>query len=93
MDGQDLIGRNDVDVVALDNHAVGHFQDRHAGCFRQELRQGAFVPGRQMLDDDDRHPGARRKRLQECRQGFQTAGRSVYADDGKRRPAVGNGNR
>lgn len=79
-------------MVPFDRHAVHHLQDGHAGCSRQQLRESAFVLRSQMLDDDDGHPGARRKRLQECRQGFQTAGRSAYADDGKRRPAAGDGN-
>ena len=56
-----FFGRDQVDVVGLDGHPVLDQVDRQLGVPRQELVHQALEVGRQVLDDDERHAGVRRR--------------------------------
>ena len=49
-----LLGGDQVDVVALDRHPVGHQADRQVRPTRQQLVHEALEVGRQVLDDHER---------------------------------------
>ena len=53
-----LVGRDDVDAVGHDNHAVGGFGDRHGGEALQQIGQGADMFRGKVLDDDEGHAAA-----------------------------------
>ena len=72
-----------VDVVALQAHAFGRLDDRHSSMGRQQRDQGAVVMRRQVLHQDQRDAGVGVERLQQLREGFESARRSTNADDGQ----------
>ena len=80
-----LLGRNQIDVVGLDRHAVLDEVDRQRGVPRQQLVHQALEVGRQVLDDDERHPGVARDVVEEALERFEAAGRRADADDEARR--------
>ena len=52
-----VVGRNDVDAVGLHHHRVLHLQHLHAGVAANQLREEAFVVGRQVLHQHKGHAG------------------------------------
>ena len=81
------VRRNHVDVVRLDAHAVLDLNDLHRGRLGERLAEEARVSRIEMLDEDERHSGVRRKRLEELRKRFESAGGGANAHDGEWRPA------
>lgn len=56
-DGHVRVGRDHVDMIGLNPHAVLHLDDRLRGRLGQDLRQHALMSGIQMLDQDKGHHG------------------------------------
>ena len=83
--GHVRVGRDDVDMIALDQYAVADLSDRHRGGAAQRLRQQAVVLRIEMLDENERHAGIGRQTGQELREGFQPSRRGSNTDDWKRR--------
>ena len=84
-DGSDVrVGRDDVDVVRLDAHAVLGLADRHRRRLGQRLGEEARVRRIEVLDEHERHPGVGRERAEQLRERLEPAGRGADADDGKR---------
>ena len=54
---QQMRRRNNVNMVALELHVFGDLRDRHGGDVAQNRVEIAFVVGRQMQDDHERHAG------------------------------------
>ena len=50
------VGRDHVDVVPLDPHALERMHDRELGAGREQGRKGALVLRREMGDQHDRNP-------------------------------------
>ncbi len=82
-DGHVLVGRDHVDVVRLDLHAVPDLDDLHGGGALEQLHHDPLVGRVQVLDDDEGHAASRGHVLQEQLQGLQAAGGGADADDGK----------
>ena len=81
LDLQVIFGRDHVDMILLDPHAVDRFHYGHGGILAQYLLKQAFMVGREVLDNDISHiriPGQEGKELL---QGFQAAGGRADADD------------
>jgi hypothetical protein len=82
--GERDIGRDDIHVVGP--HYLARERDRHGHrrLLRENLRQQAFVPGVEMLDNDISHPCRGRQRDQELGNGFEASGRRSDAHDRQR---------
>ncbi|MGC4120345.1 MAG: hypothetical protein QM765_38340 [Myxococcales bacterium] len=78
-----LVGRDDVDVIALDPLAVGGLLHGHLGRALQQLDQHPLVGRVQVLDDHERHAGAGGDVLEELLEGLQAAGGGAEAHDRK----------
>ena len=76
-----LLRRDQVDVVGLDQHAVLDEVDRQLGVPREQLVHQALEVGRQVLDDDERHPGVAREVVEEALERLEAAGGGADADD------------
>ena len=72
-DGHGGIGRNDVDVIGLNGHAVGHFFDGHGGFLGDQLSEQAVMLGVEMLNEDVGQAGVRRQIGDEFAEGFDAA--------------------
>ena len=73
-EGKVPIGRNDVDVVGLDQRLGGRFADRNRGARCQQRHHQAFVGRVEMGNDDERRTGIGRHRCEQLLQRFQTTG-------------------
>ena len=82
LNGHGGIGRNDVDVIGLDLHAILHFDDGHGCGAGDQLGEHAFVLGIEMLNEDESHSGVGREMGEKFGEGFQAAGRSSNGDNG-----------
>ena len=67
-------GRDDVDVIALDQHSVGGLLHHHGRAGGQQVHHHAFVGRIEMLDENKTHAVAGRQRRQQPSAGFQAAG-------------------
>src|SRR5579872_2489986 len=74
------VGRNHVDVVGLDPHALLGPLHRHASGAAQDFGEKAAVSRIEMLDQDVRHAGIGGERVEELREGFHASGGSPEAD-------------
>ena len=77
------IGRDYVHVIGLDALTILGLTNRHRRRLRQGLRQKARVRGIQVLDQDKRHPGIGRQRLQELGECLEPACGRANANDGE----------
>jgi len=80
---QFLVRRNHVDVIATNVRRFEHLLHRHLRGRLQQLVEFRLVRGRQVQDDDVRHPARRTCDLEEGNERFQAARRRAYADDGE----------
>ncbi len=87
LDRERGVGRDDVEVVALDRHPVRGLQHRHLGVAAEQLREHARALGHQVLDQDEGHAAVRRQVLEEGLVGLEPARRGADADDQQRRSA------
>ena len=71
-------------MVDFQPQIVVRLQDRQLRLPGENLPETALMPGKQMLDENDRHPGIDREMLQQFPKRLQPAGRSAHADDRKR---------
>ena len=79
--------RQQVDGVRLDQHLVLGLADRHRRPPRQQLVHQALEVRRQVLEDDERHPGVGREVREQPFERLEPAGRCADADDVKLRRA------
>jgi hypothetical protein len=70
-------------VAGLERHGLFDLLDEHLGVPLQEVRQPAFVLGREVLHDHEGHVETGRQRLEEGLQRPDPAGRGADPDDGK----------
>ena len=86
---QRLAGRDDVDVVRLHAHRSRDLLDRHLRRALQDLRQHAFVLGRQVHHHHEDHAGIDRRGAEEALQRGNAARGAAEADRGQHaaRPA------
>ena len=78
-------GRDDVDLVRPEGHAVGHLPHRHGGgALQHPVGRTGGVRG-QVQHDHQRHPGRRRQVFQQSDQRRQAAGGGANPDDRERR--------
>ena len=82
------VGRDDVDVIALDGHAVADLDHRHRRRAAQCLRQKAVVLRVEVLNEHEGHTRIDRQAGEQLAECFEAAGGSADADDGKRRRGV-----
>jgi hypothetical protein len=82
------VGRDDEDVVGDEGVAVLRLRHRHGRAAAQDIDQRAGVVGIEMLDQDERHAGVRRRIGEEGPEGLQAAGRGAQADS-ERDPGLG----
>ena len=76
-----LLRRNQIDVVGFDRHAVFDEMDRQQRVPRQQFVHQALEVWRQVLDDDERHPGVFREVVEEAHERIEAAGGRADADD------------
>jgi len=57
VDGHDLLGRDQVDVVRPKGHALLGLMHDHLGVARQQLHHERLVVRGKVLHDDQRHAG------------------------------------
>ena len=74
------IRRNYKDTVRFDLDAIDGLDHAHLGRPAKQFRQHAFVVGRQVLDQHERHAGIRRHFGEEAGERFKAAGGSAYAN-------------
>ena len=86
-DGHVLFGRNQIDRVRLQRHAVLDPVQRHVGVPREQLAHQTLEFRREMLHDDKRQPAVLRHAAEELLQRLQPPGRRADPDD-VRRPAL-----
>ena len=70
-------------MVGLDPHAVLRLTHRHFGGAADELGHHALVVRVEMLDDHERHAGARRHVRKKALEGLQASCRGAHADHGE----------
>lgn len=80
--GQRGVGRNDIDAVSLDDHAVGGLYDRDAGGPAEDVRQDTGVRRVEVLDDHEGHAAIGPQMRQQGFQGTDAASRRADADHG-----------
>ena len=80
---QILVGRNHIDAVGGQRHAIAGLHHRHRGHPLQQLGQRTAVAGVKMLDDDEGHAARRRHMAEKGFECLETAGRTTDADNGK----------
>ena len=85
-EGERLVGRDEVDVVRRDLHAVLDLRDGHAGVLGEQLREDALVVGRHVLHQDERRAAVRRHEVEEPLVHVEPARRRPDADDGREAP-------
>ena len=78
-------GRDDVGAVRLHHHAVGHLMHRHLRVALDQIAEDAFVVGREMLHEDERHvrTAIGRQAREESLESGKTAGRGADSHDGE----------
>ena len=79
-----LLGRDQVDVVGLDEHPVLDEVNRQIGVASEELVHEALEVRRQVLDDHERHAARARNVVEERLERLETTGRRADADDVRR---------
>jgi hypothetical protein len=77
------VGRNDVNLPALDGHGVLNLHDRNVRRGGEQVGEKAVMTGREMLNHDDGEFHFARQRVQQLRAGFQPAGAGANPDDMK----------
>ena len=81
LDGEIGSGRDDIEVVWLYHHSICSLPYGHRRVAGKQLDHHAFVGRIEMLDKDEGHAGAGRKRLQEFSAGIEATSRGAYSDD------------
>ena len=76
-------GRNDIEVLAFEQHAIGGLHDSHGGAVGQQLRHHAFMRRVKMLHEDERHAIVGRQRSKKLAACLEAACRGAYPDDRK----------
>jgi len=71
---QVLPGRHHIDTIGLDARLILDLRDRHGRRSRENLRQGARVGRREVLHQNERHPGIDGERMEKLGQSFEPAG-------------------
>jgi hypothetical protein len=69
-DPEKLIGRDRVDMIGCDRHAVGRLPDLHLGMLAEDVGHVARVIGIEVLDDDESHARLGWHGVEEFFQGF-----------------------
>ena len=82
-DGQIGAGGNDIEVVALERHAVRCLPHGIDGVAGQQIHHHAFVGRIEMLDQDEGHAVARRQCVHKLPAGIEAARGGAYSDDGE----------
>ena len=80
-DGHVLVGRNDVNAVGLDRHAVRRLDDRHLRVPGEQFDHQAFVLGIEMRNEHEGDAAVGRHGGEEFLECVQSAGRRADADD------------
>ena len=80
------VGRNHVDMIPLRDHIVLDGLHREVGGPGKNLREHAGVIRREMVHQDERHPGVFRQGLEKKGRGLQPSGRCPHTNDGKGEP-------
>lgn len=78
-----LAGGYEIDVVRLDQDAVGHLLDRDARPPGEQLDHPALKVGREVLEDDEGHAAIHRHGREQGLERLQAASRRADADDGQ----------
>jgi hypothetical protein len=81
-------GREDVDLVRIRPGPIGDLRDAHWGRPSEDFRHVALLVGREVRDDDERHPGIAGKRAEKVEIRFEAAGRGADSDHRKRQRAL-----
>ena len=68
-----------------DFNPVTRCDHTHRGGFARQVSQYAFMVGRQVLDEHERHVGVRRSAFEEARERIETTRRRTDADDQRQR--------
>ena len=79
--GQILSRRNDIQVIALNRHALGGLPHVEPCVTGQQIDQQALMRGIKMLDEDESHAGADRQDIQQPAEGLKAPRRCAYCDD------------
>ena len=82
-DAESPVGRDGINVVGFDSEIIRDLLDRHRGDATEELGEGAFVLGVEMLDEDKAQARVGRQMLEQVGEGLQSASGSADADDRK----------
>jgi len=80
--------RNDVDMVALDRHAVGYLQYGHRRMQAEQIDHHAGVRRFEMRNQHKGDPGIRGQRLEQFPESFKPAGGGTDPDHRKSRPCI-----
>jgi hypothetical protein len=83
LDRQEAGGRYDVEVVALDTHAVRRLRHGHGCVAGQQLGHQALMRRVEVLDQDEGHRAGIGKRIEKLGTRFQPTGRRTDAYDRK----------
>ena len=75
--------RDDIDMIALDRHALRRFPHRHRRVGGQQGGHHALVRRIEVLDQDEGHAGVGRERLEELAERLQSPGRGAETDHHK----------
>ena len=76
-----LLRRQQVDRIRLDQHLVLGRADLHLRAPRQQLVHQTLEVRRQVLEDDEGHPGVGGEMREQPLEGVEPAGRGADADD------------
>ena len=82
-DGEITARRNDVEVLAFEQHAISGLHHGHRGAVGQQLRHHALVLRIEMLHEDESHAIVGWQSAKKLCAGLQAACRGAYADDRK----------
>ena len=75
--------RNDVEMLALDRHAVGGLADLHRRVAGKQIHQHAFMGRIEVLDQNEGEAGVRRQRVQHYPAGVEPPGGGADRHDRK----------
>ena len=78
-------GWNSVDMLDFDGHPVDRLQHLHPRMGGEKIRHQTFMGRVEMLNEDERHSGVGRQRVQKPPAGIQAAGRCTDPNNGKPR--------
>ena len=87
-DGEIGSGRNDIEMLALDRHAIRCLPHRHRRVPGQQVHHHAFVGRIEMLDQDEGHAAIGRQRVHKLPASIKAARRGAYSDDREVRRAA-----